>query len=122
MSSARVQFKSCFRFLLLRLKSTYLAPFYLGHESASEIVGEHREKSRNRAQFSCSHTGARRERLRIEPAHKPGLLHGFTDDYLARVEAVEFASLLERCRRGDFDATLLLKFHRPEATAQRSGP
>jgi hypothetical protein len=29
--------------------------------------------------------------LHIEPAHKPGLLHGFTDDYMLRVEAVEFA-------------------------------
>ncbi len=31
------------------------------------------------------------QRLHIEPAHKPGLLHGFSDDYLVRVEAVEFA-------------------------------
>jgi len=31
------------------------------------------------------------QRLHIEPAHKPGLLHGFSDDYLLRVEAVEYA-------------------------------
>jgi regulator of PEP synthase PpsR (kinase-PPPase family) len=31
------------------------------------------------------------QRLRTEPRHQPGLLHGFTDDYFKRVEAVEFA-------------------------------
>jgi regulator of PEP synthase PpsR (kinase-PPPase family) len=31
------------------------------------------------------------KRLHIEPAHKPGLLHGFSDDYLKRVDAVEYA-------------------------------
>lgn len=31
------------------------------------------------------------QRLHIEPAHKPGLLHGITDDYLRRIEAVEYA-------------------------------
>jgi hypothetical protein len=31
------------------------------------------------------------KRLHIEPAHKPGLLHGFSDDYMKRVDAVEFA-------------------------------
>jgi len=30
-------------------------------------------------------------RLRAEPLHQPGLLHGYTDDYFKRVEAVEFA-------------------------------
>ncbi len=30
-------------------------------------------------------------RLHMEPRHQPGLLHGFTDDYFKRVEAVEFA-------------------------------
>jgi regulator of PEP synthase PpsR (kinase-PPPase family) len=30
-------------------------------------------------------------RLRAEPRHQPGLLHGYTDDYFKRVEAVEFA-------------------------------
>jgi len=29
--------------------------------------------------------------LRQEPRHQPGLLHGFSDDYFKRVEAVEFA-------------------------------
>ncbi len=29
--------------------------------------------------------------LHIEPAHKPGLLHGFSDDYMNRIDAVEFA-------------------------------
>jgi regulator of PEP synthase PpsR (kinase-PPPase family) len=31
------------------------------------------------------------ESLRAEPRHLPGLLHGFSDDYFRRVEAVEFA-------------------------------
>lgn len=31
------------------------------------------------------------QRLRVEPRHQPGLLHGFSDDYFKRVEAVEFA-------------------------------
>lgn len=31
------------------------------------------------------------QRLHIEPRHQPGLLHGFSDDYFDRVEAVEFA-------------------------------
>jgi len=31
------------------------------------------------------------KRLRVEPRHQPGLLHGFTDDYFNRVDAVEFA-------------------------------
>lgn len=31
------------------------------------------------------------QRLRAEPRHQPGLLHGFTDDYFKRVDAVEFA-------------------------------
>ena len=31
------------------------------------------------------------QRLHTEPRHQPGLLHGFTDDYFKRVEAVEFA-------------------------------
>lgn len=31
------------------------------------------------------------QRLHAEPRHQPGLLHGFTDDYFKRVEAVEFA-------------------------------
>jgi regulator of PEP synthase PpsR (kinase-PPPase family) len=31
------------------------------------------------------------ERLRAEPRLEPGLLHAFSDDYLRRVEAVEFA-------------------------------
>ena len=31
------------------------------------------------------------QRLHIEPRHQPGLLHGFSDDYFKRVEAVEFA-------------------------------
>jgi len=29
--------------------------------------------------------------LRSEPRHQPGLMHGYTDDYFKRVEAVEFA-------------------------------
>jgi regulator of PEP synthase PpsR (kinase-PPPase family) len=29
--------------------------------------------------------------LHAEPRHKPGLLHGFSDDYFQRIEAVEFA-------------------------------
>ena len=31
------------------------------------------------------------QRLKIEPLHQPGLLHGFSDDYFDRVDAVEFA-------------------------------
>jgi len=31
------------------------------------------------------------QRLKIEPRHQPGLLHGFSDDYFQRVDAVEFA-------------------------------
>ena len=31
------------------------------------------------------------QRLHSEPRHQPGLLHGFTDEYFRRVEAVEFA-------------------------------
>lgn len=31
------------------------------------------------------------EHLRVEPRLEPGLLHGFSDDYFRRVEAVEFA-------------------------------
>ena len=31
------------------------------------------------------------QRLHAEPRHQPGLLHGFTDDYFKRIEAVEFA-------------------------------
>jgi regulator of PEP synthase PpsR (kinase-PPPase family) len=31
------------------------------------------------------------QRLHTEPSHKPGLLHGFTDDYFDRIDAVEFA-------------------------------
>ncbi|MCZ6785356.1 MAG: kinase/pyrophosphorylase [Proteobacteria bacterium] len=31
------------------------------------------------------------QRLHAEPRHQPGLLHGFSDDYFRRVEAVEFA-------------------------------
>ncbi len=31
------------------------------------------------------------QRLRLEPRHQPGLLHGYTDEYFKRVEAVEFA-------------------------------
>ena len=31
------------------------------------------------------------EHLKAEPREKPGLLHGFSDDYFQRVEAVEFA-------------------------------
>ena len=30
-------------------------------------------------------------RLRAEPRHQPGLLHGFSDDYFKRIDAVEFA-------------------------------
>jgi len=29
--------------------------------------------------------------LKAEPRHEPGLLHGFSDDYFQRIEAVEFA-------------------------------
>jgi len=31
------------------------------------------------------------ERLRVEPRHEPGLLHGLSDEHYQRVEAVEFA-------------------------------
>jgi hypothetical protein len=31
------------------------------------------------------------QRLHVEPRHQPGLLHGFSDDYFDRIEAVEFA-------------------------------
>jgi len=31
------------------------------------------------------------QHLRAEPRHEPGLLHGFSDDYFKRIEAVEFA-------------------------------
>ncbi|MBJ20184.1 MAG: kinase/pyrophosphorylase [bacterium] len=31
------------------------------------------------------------QRLKVEPLHQPGLLHGFSDDYFDRVDAVEFA-------------------------------
>ncbi len=31
------------------------------------------------------------QRLHVEPRHHPGLLHGFSDDYFDRIEAVEFA-------------------------------
>jgi len=31
------------------------------------------------------------QHLRAEPRHEPGLLHGFTDEYFQRIEAVEFA-------------------------------
>ena len=31
------------------------------------------------------------QHLRAEPRHEPGLLHGFSDDYFQRIEAVEFA-------------------------------
>ncbi len=31
------------------------------------------------------------QHLRVEPRAEPGLLHGFSDDYFRRVEAVEFA-------------------------------
>jgi regulator of PEP synthase PpsR (kinase-PPPase family) len=31
------------------------------------------------------------QRLRAEPRHQPGLLHGMSDDYFKRIEAVEFA-------------------------------
>jgi regulator of PEP synthase PpsR (kinase-PPPase family) len=31
------------------------------------------------------------QRLNAEPRRKPGLLHGFSDDYFQRIEAVEFA-------------------------------
>jgi len=31
------------------------------------------------------------QRLHVEPSHQPGLLHGFSDEYFERVEAVEFA-------------------------------
>jgi len=48
----------------------------------------------------CGHCGrrtsgggaaGRRRALPDEPRHQPGLLHGYTDDYFKRVEAVEFA-------------------------------
>ena len=31
------------------------------------------------------------QRLHVEPRHQPGLLHGFSDDYFERDEAVEYA-------------------------------
>jgi [pyruvate, water dikinase]-phosphate phosphotransferase / [pyruvate, water dikinase] kinase len=31
------------------------------------------------------------QRLKVEPRHQPGLLHGISDDYFDRVDAVEFA-------------------------------
>ena len=31
------------------------------------------------------------QKLKAEPRHQPGLLHGFSDEYFRRVEAVEFA-------------------------------
>ena len=31
------------------------------------------------------------QKLKVEPKHQPGLLHGFSDDYFDRVDAVEFA-------------------------------
>ncbi|MAG30086.1 MAG: phosphoenolpyruvate synthase regulatory protein [Deltaproteobacteria bacterium] len=31
------------------------------------------------------------QRLKVEPRHQPGLLHGFSDEYFDRVDAVEFA-------------------------------
>ena len=31
------------------------------------------------------------QRLHAEPRHQPGLLHGFSDDYFRRIDAVEFA-------------------------------
>ena len=31
------------------------------------------------------------QKLKVEPRHQPGLLHGFSDDYFDRVDAVEFA-------------------------------
>jgi [pyruvate, water dikinase]-phosphate phosphotransferase / [pyruvate, water dikinase] kinase len=31
------------------------------------------------------------EHLRAEPRHQPGLLHGFSDEYFRRIDAVEFA-------------------------------
>jgi hypothetical protein len=31
------------------------------------------------------------QRLHAEPKHQPGLLHGFSEDYFARIDAVEFA-------------------------------
>jgi len=31
------------------------------------------------------------QRLKVEPLHQPGLLHGFSEDYFDRVDAVEFA-------------------------------
>lgn len=31
------------------------------------------------------------QHLKAEPRHEPGLLHGFSDDYFQRIEAVEFA-------------------------------
>lgn len=31
------------------------------------------------------------QRLKVEPKHQPGLLHGFSEDYFDRVDAVEFA-------------------------------
>lgn len=31
------------------------------------------------------------QKLKVEPRHQPGILHGFSDDYFDRVDAVEFA-------------------------------
>ena len=31
------------------------------------------------------------QRLHVEPRHKPGLLHGMTEEYFARIDAIEFA-------------------------------
>ena len=31
------------------------------------------------------------QKLKVEPRHQPGLLHGFSEDYFDRVDAVEFA-------------------------------
>lgn len=31
------------------------------------------------------------QKLKVEPRHQPGILHGFDDDYFDRVDAVEFA-------------------------------
>lgn len=31
------------------------------------------------------------QRLHVEPRHQPGLLHGMTEDYFARIDAIEFA-------------------------------
>ena len=31
------------------------------------------------------------QRLKVEPKHQPGILHGFSEDYFDRIDAVEFA-------------------------------